>query len=144
MPVVTGSIDIQAPRDKVFDFIATPDKATTFVPGLNRISQVGPAQPEVGRTWEYEFNWFGVVVAGQSACTQCQRPDAYQFQTQTGAKSTWTYRFDALGDGTRLTLSVEFEEPSNLLARYAAQGTLKKMNEDRGREALANIKALLE
>ena len=34
--------------------------------------------------------------------------------------------------------------PANMLARYASEGVLAKMNEDRGRETLANLKALLE
>jgi carbon monoxide dehydrogenase subunit G len=144
MPVVTGSVDIQAPREKVFDYIAAPEKATAFIPGLSRISHVGPAKPEVGRTWEFEFDWFGIVVSGKSRCVSSERPAAYVFETTSGAKSTWSYRFDEHGKGTKVTLSVDFEEPAGLLARFAAQGALKKMNEDRGRETLTNLKALLE
>ena len=145
MPVVTGSVDIKAPREKVFDFIAAPEKATGFIPGLSRISHVGPAKPEVGRTWEFEFDWFGVVVSGKSRCVSCERPSAYVFETTSGAKSTWSYRFDEQpGKSTKVTLSVDFQEPANLLAKFAAQGALKKMNEDRGRETLTNLKALLE
>lgn len=144
MPVIKGSIDIAAPRDRVFEYIAAPEKATAFIPGLNRISNVGPPQPEVGRTWEYEFNWFGVVVAGQSKCTRADRPSVYQFETVSGPKSTWTYEFGGDAARTQVTLQVEFEVPQNLLARHAAQGVLAKMNEDRGRETLANLKTLLE
>lgn len=144
MPVVSGSIDIQAPPDKVYDYIASPEKATAFIPGLNRISNVSPPEPAVGRTWEYEFNWFGLVVAGQSRCTQAQRPRLYEFQTITGNRSTWTYRFEPQGGGTHLSLDVEYEVPQSLIGRYATEGTLERMNHDRGREALSNLKALLE
>jgi carbon monoxide dehydrogenase subunit G len=143
MPAISGSIDIAAPREKVFEYIAAPEKATAFIPGLNRISNVSPPQPELGRTWEYEFNWFGVVVSGKSTCTRAERPGVYQFRTITGPKSTWTYRFDGDGPKTRVTLEVEFEVPENLLSRFAT-GPLTKMNEDRGRETLSNLKALLE
>ena len=144
MAVVSGSIDISVPPQKAYDFIATPEKATAFIPGLNRISNVSPAEPAVGRTWDYEFNWFGLVVAGQSRCTAAESPGRYQFQTVTGNRSTWTYRFEPNGTGTRVTLEVEYDVPQSILARVASEGALAKMNEDRGRETLANLKALLE
>jgi carbon monoxide dehydrogenase subunit G len=144
MPVVSGSVEVAAPQEKAFDLIAVPEKATAFIPGLNRISHVGPPEPPVGRTWEYEFNWFGLVVAGQSRCTRAERPSLYQFETVSGAKSTWTYRFEPADGATRVSLQVEYEVPANLLARFATEGTLRQMNEDRGRETLNNIKALLE
>jgi hypothetical protein len=71
-------------------------------------------------------------------------PRRYQFKTETGNRSTWTYSFDPQGNGTRVTLEVEYDVPQSMLARYASEGTLAKMNEDRGREALANLKSLLE
>jgi uncharacterized protein YndB with AHSA1/START domain len=144
MPVVSGSIDIAAPLQKAYDYIAAPEKATSFIPGLNRISDVAPPTPEVGRTWSYEFNWFGIVVSGQSRCTQAEPPRVYQFRTVTGPPSTWTYRFEPQDSGTRVTLDVEYEPPENLIARYATAGALARMNQDRGRETLANLKALLE
>jgi carbon monoxide dehydrogenase subunit G len=144
MPAIKGSIDIGAARDRVFDYIAAPEKATAFIPGLNRISNVSPANSgDVGRTWEYEFNWFGVVVSGQSKCTRSDRPGVYQFQTVSGPKSTWTYEFDGDATRTKVTLQVEFEVPQSLMSKFAT-GPLTKMNEDRGRETLHNLKALLE
>lgn len=43
-----------------------------------------------------------------------------------------------------MTLEVEYDVPQNMLARYASQGTLEKMNQERAAEALANLKGLLE
>ena len=59
-------------------------------------------------------------------------------------RSTWTYRFEPNGAATRVTLEVEYDVPQNMLARYASQGTLEKMNQERAAEALANLKGLLE
>ena len=144
MPVVSGSVDIAASPERAYEYIAAPEKAVSFIPGLNRIADVAPAPPDVGRTWTYEFNWFGVVVSGQSRCTEARASSRYQFQTVSGPRSTWTYDFAPQGSGTRVSLRVEYDVPANMLARYASEGVLAKMNEDRGRETLANLKALLE
>ncbi|MGH9385393.1 MAG: SRPBCC family protein [Vicinamibacterales bacterium] len=145
MPTVTQTVDISAPVDRVYSFLADrPEAATSFIPGLNRISNISPPKAEVGQTWEYEFNWFGLVISGQTRCTKLDRPRSYQFQTVTGNRSTWTYGFEPRGAATHVTLEVEYDLPQNMLARYASQGALDKMNQDRAAEALSNLKGLLE
>lgn len=145
MPTVTQTVDISAPVDRVYSFIADrPEGATSFIPGLNRISNVSPATADVGQTWEYEFNWFGLVISGQTRCTALDRPRRYQFQTMTGNRSTWSYRFEPKDAATRVTLDVEYDVPQNMLARYASQGALEKMNQERAAEALSTLKGLLE
>jgi len=145
MPSVSESVDIAAAPDAAFGFVAdAPARATMFIPGLNRIGNVTTETAGVDQAWEYEFNWFGLVVIGQSRCTGYDRPSIYQFKTLTGNPSTWTYRFEPNGGGTRLTLDVDYELPQNQLARFATTGSLEQMNRNRAREIVANLKALIE
>ena len=145
MPSVTETVSVSTPIDRVFAFLADhPEGAVTFIPGLNRIENVSPAEPSVGQTWEYEFNWFGLVISGTSRCTKLDRPRTYEFQTVTGNRSTWTYSFKANGEATDLTLVVDYDVPENMVARFATRGTLEKMNQERAAEALRNLKGLLE
>ena len=145
MPSVQESVDIAATPSAAFTFVADqPERAATFIPGLNRISNVSPAAAGVGQAWEFEFNWFGLVVTGNSRCTQYEPAKVYEFKTVTGNPSTWTYRFDAAGSGTKLTLAVDYDLPQNQLARFAAAGVLEQMNRNRAREIVANLKALIE
>lgn len=145
MASVSKSIVINAAADAVYSFVADhPERATTFIPGLNRIENVSSPQAGPGQTWDYEFNWFGLVIAGSSRCTKLERPRLYEFETVTGNHSLWQYRFEPDGRSTRVTLRVEYEVPQNQLARFATEGKLQKMNDDRAAEALANLKALVE
>jgi carbon monoxide dehydrogenase subunit G len=145
MPSVTETVTIAAPVDRVYSFLAdNPEGAVTFIPGLNRIENVSPADAGVGQTWQYEFNWFGVVFAGNSRCTKLDRPRTYEFRTETGNRSTWTYTFPPNGSATKLTLVVDYDLPESMIARFATQGTIEKMNQERAAEALQNLKGLLE
>jgi ribosome-associated toxin RatA of RatAB toxin-antitoxin module len=144
MPTVIQSIIVEAAPEKVFRFVSDPNRAPTFIPGLNRISNISSPEPKVGRTWEWEFNWFGVLLSGKTECRQFESPRVYQFETLTGAKSRWTYRCEAQNSHTKLNLEVEYEAPQNLFAKIAAAPVLEKMNRNRAGEVLANIKALLE
>ena len=145
MPSVSESIDIKTTPEAAFAFVAdAPARATMFIPGLNRINNISTEQPGADQSWDYEFNWFGLVVAGHSQCTRYDRPSAYQFKTLTGNPSTWTYRFEPKDGSTRLTLEVDYELPQNQLARFATAAALEQMNRNRAREIVSNLKALIE
>lgn len=138
------STTISAPPKKVYEFISEATRATSFIPGLSRIHDVKPAVTQPGQTWNYEFDWFGFVVSGDSKCTKSESPKVYEFQTLTGNPSTWTYQIEPDGSNTRLTLAVQYEVPGNVVARFASQPVFEKMNQDRAVEVVANIKAMLE
>ena len=145
MPSVSESVDIATTPENAFNFVAdAPARATMFIPGLNRISSIKPEAAGVNQQWDYEFNWFGLVVIGHSQCTKYERPSVYQFKTITGNPSTWTYRFQASGGGTLLTLEVDYELPQNQLARFATAGALEQMNRNRAAEIVSNLKTLIE
>jgi hypothetical protein len=129
----------------VYSYVADhPERATTFIPGLNRIENVSSPHAAPGQTWDYEFNWFGLVISGSSRCTKLERPRLYEFETVTGNRSTWQYLFEPDGTGTRVTLRVDYDVPQNQLARFATEGSLQAMNENRAAEVLANLKGLVE
>jgi carbon monoxide dehydrogenase subunit G len=145
MPTVSETIEIAAPVDDVFAYVADhPERATAFIPGLNRINNVSTPEAAVGQTWDYEFNWFGLVISGNSRCTKLERPSVYQFQTVTGNRSTWTYRFEPNEAGTRVVFNVDYEVPESQVARFATESTLERMNKERAVEVLANLKGLIE
>ena len=138
------STTISVPPQKIFDFVSEATRATSFIPGLSRIHNVKPATAQPGQTWEYEFDWFGLVVTGNSKCTLTESPKTFQFQTVSGNPSTWTYKIEPVGANSRLTLEVEYEIPGNALARFASQPVFEKRNVDLAREIVTNIKTMLE
>jgi len=145
MPSVSETVEIAAAPSTAFAYVAdAPARATMFIPGLNRISNVSSEHAAVDQSWDYEFNWFGLVISGSSRCTRYVEPSLYQFKTVTGNPSTWTYRFEPNPGGTRLTLEVEYELPQSQLARFAAAGSLEQMNRNRAREIVDNLAALIE
>ena len=145
MASVSKTIVINAAAEAVYAYVADhPERATTFIPGLNRIENVSTPDAAPGQTCDYEFNWFGLVISGNTRCTKLERPGLYEFETVTGNRSTWQYRFEPDGQATRVTLRVDYDVPQNQLARFATEGKLQAMNEDRAAEALANLKGLVE
>ena len=74
----TQSSTIFARPQKVYDFVAEATRATSIIPGLSRIHNVQPVTAKPGQTWEYEFDWFGLVISGNSKCTRSERPKVFK------------------------------------------------------------------
>jgi carbon monoxide dehydrogenase subunit G len=142
MQSVSESVVVDKPAEEIFQLLADPERAVTFIPGLNKIDNVSGR--DLGASWDYEFDWHGWKVSGRSECIGFEKPSLYRFKTVTGNPSTWTYRCEGSGEGTKLTLTVEYEVPQNQLARFASEIVLKKMNQNVARALVHNLKALVE
>jgi hypothetical protein len=73
MPKVTESALEAAPVEKVFQRFVEPQRAVMFVPGLSRINDISPDK----RSWDFEFNWLGLVISGHSGCTASDAPKRF-------------------------------------------------------------------
>jgi uncharacterized membrane protein len=67
----------------------------------------------------------------------------FVYKTTTGAVSTFTYRADAAGKKTRLSLNVDYEVPTNALGKMQAS-VFEKLNDAEGKRVVENLKALFE
>ena len=68
----------------------------------------------------------------------------YSFVTEGGLQSTWNYRVEPDGDGTKLSVDVEFQIPEGLKARLPPAQVIDSLKKAEGEMVINNLKALLE
>jgi hypothetical protein len=103
------SIDINAPRAKVWDLVADFANMRRWSPELRRIIWLGGAKgPAVGARF-VGVNRHGIVPwATLSKVSKCDAQSAVEWEVTTSS-TRWGYRFEDLPDGgTRVT---EYREP---------------------------------
>jgi uncharacterized membrane protein len=64
-------------------------------------------------------------------------------QSKGGISSTWHFDFQSKGEGTQLSLVMEYEVPIPVLGKLA-EAVIRKQNEREAELALSNIKARME
>ena len=126
------SIDIKAPRAKVWDLIADFDNMRRWSPELRRIIWLGGAKgPTVGARF-LGVNRHGLVPwATLSKVSQCDEQSAIEWEVSTSSMR-WGYRFEDLPDGgTRVT---EFREPyknrNPVISGITRSGLIGRQRED--------------
>ena len=107
LPLVTFSVDIDAPREAVFDYFAEPRHRADWQSSLKRVEMVDEGEPRVGIRWK-DHTKVGVVADLHT--TVQERPERW---AETGS---WR--------GVRADLSMMFESLANGGTRAHVQAQL--------------------
>jgi carbon monoxide dehydrogenase subunit G len=119
--------------EAVIGFISDVSNRLQYVDALKEVSNV-QGDAGLGQTWAWKFVALGNEFEGPGRCTQYEAGKLYAFETTGGAQSTWTYRAEQEGDGTKLSLTVEYTVPDDLLAQLppdADPDAMEKAEADR-------------
>ena len=135
---------INAPPDKVLGFIADVRNRTRYLPSLKALTDIKGDPAAAGTTWKWRFAVLGREFEGTGRCLKYEAGKLYSFQTQGGLESSWTYRAEPEGGGTKLSVHVEFKIPDNLAGSLPPPQTLEALKKSEGELVINNLKAILE
>lgn len=144
MPHITEVVSIKADPKKVIDYIADVQNHPAFISALKSVANATGSSRQIGSSWEWTFVMGGVQLVGRAETAELQEEKVYSFRTTGGARSTFTYSVVPEGDGTRLTIDVEYVLPDTVLAKIANAAVLEKLNGEEAERAAENLKAILE
>ena len=136
------SITIHRPVNAVFDFVLDGTNSPLWRPGVVDIQRV-PGKPlGVGAVYKQGLKGLGGRrIEGDYEIAECQPNELIKFQVIAGpARPTGTYRFEAVGDATRVTFMLHYEPKG--LARLMDPMITRTMRSEVA--TLSNLKAYLE
>jgi uncharacterized protein YndB with AHSA1/START domain len=142
MRKLSKTIEINAPVERVYEFITLPTNLPTIWP-----SMVGVTNLERKADGSYAFDWTykmaGLHFHGRSNPIEVKPNRLVVMRNDEGIKSTFYWRYEANGVGTRLTLDVEYEMPTPVLGKIA-EVVVAKMNEHELDHLMTNAKTAIE
>jgi len=141
MAKVERSININAPVEKVFAYIADPINELESIPGVTDIRDV--TGQGVGQRCVWTYKMMGISLEGESEVTEYIPNERYVVKSKGGIVSTWTFTVRTEADGTRLNVAVEYTIPVPVLGKVAERLVLRQ-SEREADLAMANIKERLE
>lgn len=145
MANVSASATIKASVQEVYDFAATPSRTPMFVPNLSENTELSTETTEVGQTWTWRYNLLGIDLSGKGETTVADAPNKWQLKTTGDAETCWTYTYEADGDGTKVTIDVDYELPAGVLSKVnKAQAILDSIQQKTAESVLENLKTILE
>ena len=141
MAKVKRSITINAPVEKVFNYLADPMNQPEWVPSIMEIKDVSGSG--VGQHFRWTYKMAGVLLKGESTTTEHIPNERIVMQSKGGVTSTWIFNFETHDGGTMMELDIEYTIPIPVIGKLAEKIVLKR-NEREADLAMANIKEKME
>ena len=141
MAKVKRSITINAPVEKVFNYLADPMNQPEWVPSIMEIKDVSGSG--VGQHFRWTYKMAGVLLKGESTTTEHIPNERIVTQSKGGVTSTWIINLETHDGGTMMELDIEYTIPIPVLGKLAEKIVLKR-NEREADLAMANIKEKME
>ncbi len=140
MSVIERSFFVEAPRERVFAFLADHANDAQWLPGL--------ADPRnftgegTDYRWEVTYKMAGMSFNVTGQVVKHVPPSRHVVETRSGMVSVWDWTLEPEGDGTRITLRMEYTIPVAALGKLAEK-LLLKQNEKSADKGIAHLQRIL-
>lgn len=142
MEKVTGTITINAPVEKVFQYWEDPTNRPEVWPSLVEVKEVQPL-PNGGTRFRWVYKMAGVLLKGTTDTTEYVVNQRLVWVSEGGIDSKFTWTFQPENGGTRVAVQVEYAVPVPVIGKLAERLIIKQ-NEREAETLLANLKAVME
>lgn len=144
MNQVKSSITINKPIGEVFKYAASPLNGPAFIPNLNENTNIFPEEVGVGQKFDWRFNMVGVDLRGKAEISEYNSPSLVKISSTGDADSVWIYTFEKDGDGTKVTMQIDYEFSETAVQRLASMAVVDKLAQKTVEQMLENLKLILE
>jgi uncharacterized protein YndB with AHSA1/START domain len=145
--LVTASIDIDAPRERVWDAMLDPDHLDEWVTIHRRVNHRDPGPPRPGFEMDQTLHLRGANFKVHWTLTEAERPDRATWEGRGPAHSyaRTSYRLaNTDGGGTRFDYENEFKAPGGIFGAAASRVLMGGVPQREANRSLERLKALLE
>ena len=141
---ITRIVTLPADPKRVMEYISDVQNHPAFVSPLKTVSGLSGDSHQVGAHWNWTFLMAGVEIQGRAETVAFEEGRHFAFRTTTGVESTFSYRAEPDGKGSKFIMEVEYEAPTTVLAKVADKALIERQNEAEGDRTAANLKAIFE
>jgi uncharacterized membrane protein len=145
--LVKASIEIDAPREQVYDLALDPGRLKEWVTIHRRVNSHDSGSPKEGYEMDQTLHLRGANFKVHWMLTEADRPDKATWEGRGPAHSyaRTSYALRPLdGDRTRFEYENEFKAPGGFLGAAASRMLIGGVPEREATRSLQRLKALLE
>ncbi|HEX2911813.1 MAG TPA: SRPBCC family protein [Chloroflexia bacterium] len=145
MAEIVKSIDIAAPVETVFNYVADPRNALTYMANFSKFEPVGVPEVGLGAKVEASGSFMGMQIKTQLEIVEFIPNQRLVSRSIQGVKSYSIWQFKPLPDGgTEVTFVSDYTPPGSKLGRFLDKLVLEKDVEKNTIETLVNLKKVIE
>jgi uncharacterized membrane protein len=134
---------IDAPIEKVFDFVDDPDRIPTYAPNVERVVDVVRTEKRVGDSFQVIYKVLGVTFDEKFKVTAYERPNRVDNSVEGGMTGTFNWNFEPQGKQTEVSVDVQYSLAGGPIGKAIDAVMLERTNEKTMEQMLQNIQKAL-
>jgi hypothetical protein len=122
-----ASIDINAPQQRVFELVCSPERLPEWNVSIDRAWRVAPDQPVcVGSRAICQGKLLGQMLESETEVVDFDPPRLFSTRAIRGPRLLTRFSIEPLGEGSRLAVDVKGDVPGGSIVTRIAEGFLRK------------------
>jgi carbon monoxide dehydrogenase subunit G len=134
---------IDAPIEKVFDFVDDPEKISTYAPNVERVVDIVRTEKRVGDSFRVIYKVLGVTFNEKFKVTAYERPNRVENSVEGGMTGTFNWNFEPQGKQTQVNVDVQYSLAGGPIGKAIDAVMLERTNEKTMEQMLENIQKAL-
>lgn len=142
MKKIEKRVFVEAPVERVFEFVVDPNNLLSVWPSLIEVKNV-KVEPSGAHSFDWTYKMVGLRFHGHADATEVEKNRRVVTKNEGGIPSTFEWLYASKDSGTEITLRVDYELPNKALDKLA-EPIVGRLNEREAETLLHNIKAVME
>lgn len=134
---------IDAPIEKVFDFVDDPERIPTYAPNVERVVEVVRTEKRVGDSYRVIYKVLGVTFDEKFKVAAYDRPNRVDNSVEGGMTGTFNWNFEPQGNQTQVDVDVQYSLAGGPIGKAIDAVMLERTNEKTMEQMLENIQKAL-
>jgi len=143
MQTITRDVRVNAPLERVFNFLVDPHNLSEIWPSIVEVKSVKKAKNNDGFKFNWDYKMAGVEFEGKCETIEHIPNERIVMKSTKGLDSTITWILNPAGQNTQVTLKFDYQIPASVL-KEAEEGAVAQQNEREVEAMLQNLKNRLE
>jgi carbon monoxide dehydrogenase subunit G len=143
MSEIHKSLIIDAPSEKVYEFVDNPDNFSKYVPNVERVVDIKRSEGRIGDSFRVIYKVMGVTFDEKFTVTEHQPPRKAGSRFEGGMTGTFDWSFEPEGQQTKTSVDVRYELAGGALGKAIDALVLERTNEKTIGDMLQNMRRIL-
>ena len=141
MPRITNSITINAPVEKVFEYISNPENMLEWWSNVTNIRDItGRGE---GQSWTFDYKMMGLHFTSKAKVTRSRLNTERRVESKGGMDANWDWYFNRVDGGAQLRWVIDYTIPIPVLGKVGELFMIRR-NKRVARFAMTSIKRRME
>jgi ligand-binding SRPBCC domain-containing protein len=141
---IVRTIEINAPVERVFEYVTSPENWTHYVTSLVDVRGISNENLKAGTKYKWTYRMLGINLSGKGKVVNIKKNREFSLEMDGAFPIKETFNFDGDAGSTTLTFEIRYDVPGRVLGVIANRLVVEKLNVKEAVAVLNKVRDICE